>query len=111
MFDLALHCVESSLRIIQLHLPVLCTLVVFTEGLRRVLQSGPQGFYFLLLRLDLLIEHFIFCRKGLHGLFVLIESGGGEVHFRLQYFELVIDFCQRRLKFFLAFDADFQTEI
>ena len=31
LFDLALHRIEGSLRIVQLHLPVLCALVVFTE--------------------------------------------------------------------------------
>ena len=108
---LPLHIIESSLRIIELGLPLLCAPVILSEGVCGVFQRLLQGADFLALGINFLIEDAVPGGKGLHGFILLIKLRGHEVHFRAKHLKGLVDFRQGLLKFLFAFDTDFQAKI
>ena len=108
---LPLHVIESSLRIIELGLPLLCAPVILSEGVCGVFQRLLQGADFLALGINFLIEDAVPGGKGLHGFILLIKLRGHEVHFRAKHLKGLVDFRQGLLKFLFAFDTDFQAKI
>ena len=52
-----LHAVQSRLRVVQLYLPALCAAVVLSKGLGGIFEGGTEGFDFLFLCVDFLIQN------------------------------------------------------
>ena len=73
ILELTLHIVESRLGIVQLNLPVLCALVILTEGLGGVLERGTQGLDLILLCVYLLVEHLVSGRERTNRIVVFLK--------------------------------------
>ena len=86
---------------------MLCSAVVFTEGLRGIGKCLAQGFDFLLLGFDFLVQHLVPGSEGFHGIVVFIELRLNDLHFRAEDFEGLVDFRQRLLELFFALKTDF----
>ena len=110
VFQLTLHIVEGGFGVVQLDLPVLGAAVVLSEGVGSVFKSRAQGFNFLLLRFDFLVQHLVPCGESLHGFIVLIELRGGELHFGAEYLEGLVDVCQRLFELLFSLKTDLQSE-
>lgn len=100
-----------GLSVAQLDLPVLRPLVVLAEGFGCVLQSLPQDFDLLFLRLDLFVEDLVAGGQRLYGMVVFVELGGHQLHFRAEDLKGGVDIRKRLLEFLFALKTDLQTEI
>ena len=101
-FQLTLHAVELGLGAVEGDHPLLGAAVVLAKRIRRILQSRAQRFNFAFLRINLLGQHFIFSSEGLHTALVFIKLRGGQLHFRAEHLELLIDVGKRLFEFLFA---------
>ena len=106
----ALHLIQCGFRVIQLNLPSLCTLIVFTKRRSRIFQRGFQGRYFFFLIVDLLVKSRVSRRERFNRIVVFVELRLYELHFAAQHFEGLVDFGKGLFEFALTLDADFQAE-
>ncbi len=111
LLDFALHAVKLGLRPIQLNLPVLRPAVVFTEGVRRVLQGVAEGFNFASLLVDFFIQNLIPRGKGAHGRVVFVKLAGDQLHLRTEDFKALVDVAKGIFEGFFALNANPQTKI
>ena len=108
--QLPVHVIESGFGVVELNLPVLSTAVVLTKGVGSVFKSRAQCFNFLLLRLDLFVQHLVPCGERLRRFVVLIELGGGELHFGAEHLEGLVDICKCFFELLFALKTDLQSE-
>ncbi|MPM25143.1 hypothetical protein SDC9_71633 [bioreactor metagenome] len=111
VFELALHIVQLCLRVIQLHRPLLRSLVVFTERFRRILQRTAKQFYLILLLSDLTGQHFVAGGERGDAAILFVELGFDQLHLGAEYFELLVDIPQSGLELTFAFDTNLQAKI
>ena len=81
--------------------------VCFSKGLGGVRKSGAERFNFLLLGIDLLVQHLISCGERLYGIVVFIELGGYQLHLRAEHLEGLVDIRECFLEFLFALKTDF----